>query len=177
MKFVRARSVKRGEWQNDVTHYQFHRHAVEQPTHQRMLRQENQPAACPGVNSPRRRSDKKVQGDTKNIGAGPSLQSLPPQQASGDHERNLRSKQDASLREIQTPGNQAARRDRRESIPFSRWPTRGISTHRKPSHPTDWFAKIWFAKTSEPSLTAAPPDRLPSTRSSLPSLRHLKSRC
>src|ERR1700723_2737495 len=111
MKFVRALSVKRGERQNDVTHSQLTRHAVEQATPQRMLDQENQPAACPVVNSRRRRSDKEVQADTENIGAGASLQSPRPQQTCGNHERNLRSKQDASLCEIKTPGNQAASGD------------------------------------------------------------------
>jgi len=79
MKFVRSPGVKRGKRQHHITHYQFNRHAVEQPADQRMLRQENQPTARPVVNSRRRASNKEVKADTKNVRASPSLQSLLPQ--------------------------------------------------------------------------------------------------
>jgi len=152
--------VKRGERQNDVTHYQFHRHAVEQPTHQRMLRQENQPAACPVVNSRRRGSDKEVQADTKNIGAGPSLQSLPPQQASGDHERNLRSKQDASLAKVQNAGDQATAADREwaSGLPLPA----GADAYVLSGVLHDWdderaLAILRRATTDVPGLASVPP--------------------
>src|SRR6266852_8207382 len=97
MKFVRASCVKRGERQNDKIHYLFHRGAKEQPANQWVLRHKTQPAACRVVNSRCQASDKEVQEDTQNIGADASLESLPPQQAPGNHERDVPSKQDASL--------------------------------------------------------------------------------
>src|SRR5256885_12050248 len=45
MQCERAPCVKRGERQNDVTHYQFYRDAIEQAAHQRMLGQKNEFAA------------------------------------------------------------------------------------------------------------------------------------
>src|SRR5882672_3925249 len=97
MKFVRASGVKRGEGQNEKIHYLLHRGAKEQTAHQRVLRQKSQPTACRVVNSRCRASDKEVQEDTQNIGAYASMESLPPQQAPGNHERDVPSKQDASL--------------------------------------------------------------------------------
>src|SRR5579859_5182173 len=97
MKFVRAPGVKRGERQNDKIHYLFHRSAKEQAAHQRVLQHETQPAACRVVNSRCRASDKEVQQDTKDIRAGASLESVPPQQAGGNGERNLPAKEDAGL--------------------------------------------------------------------------------
>src|SRR6267378_8607047 len=108
MKFVRAPGVKREERQNDKVHYLLHCGAKEQTTHQRVLLHKNQPAACRVINSRCRASDKEVQEDTQNIGAYASLESLPPQQARGNHERDVPSKQDASLHKVQSPGNPAA---------------------------------------------------------------------
>ena len=53
MKLIRAPGVKRGERQNDITHYQFTRDAIEQAAHQRVLRQKNQCATGRVVNSRR----------------------------------------------------------------------------------------------------------------------------
>src|SRR5258708_16642667 len=97
MKFVRALGVQRGERQNDETHYVFHCGTKKQTANQWVLLQKNQLAACPVVNRRCRASDKKVQYDPKNIGADASLESLPPQQAPGHHERNVPSKQHARL--------------------------------------------------------------------------------
>src|SRR6266436_2548107 len=97
MKFVRAPCVKRGERQNDKIHYLLHRGPKEQTTHQWVLRQKNQTAACRVVNSCCRASDKEVQEDSQNISAYASMEGLPPQQAPGNHERDVPSKQDASL--------------------------------------------------------------------------------
>src|ERR1700732_4381477 len=85
MKFVRAPFVKRGERQNDVTHYHLNCGTKEQAAHQRVLLQKNQSAACREVNTCRRESNKEVQEDTQEIGGYPSLQSLPSQQARGNH--------------------------------------------------------------------------------------------
>src|SRR5438445_10205128 len=97
MKFVRASCVKRGERQNDKIHYLFHRGAKEQPTNQWVLRHKTQPAARRVINGCCGASDKEVQEDTQNISADASLESLPPQQAPGNHELNVPSEQDASL--------------------------------------------------------------------------------
>ena len=48
VKFVGASILQGGERQNDKTHYQFNRDAIEQAAYQWMLSQENQLAACPG---------------------------------------------------------------------------------------------------------------------------------
>src|SRR4030081_3804985 len=111
MKFVRTTGVKCGEGQNDKIHYLFNGCAKEQATHQWVLRQETQPAAGRVVNSRCRASDKEVQEDAKNIGADASMEGLPPEQAAGNCERNVPSKQDASLCKVQSPGNQAAHCD------------------------------------------------------------------
>jgi len=97
MKFVGAPRVKRGEGQNNKIHYLLHCGAKEQTAHQRVLLHKNQPAACRIVNSRCRASDKEVQEDTQNMGAYAPLESLPPQQAPGNHQRDVPSKQDASL--------------------------------------------------------------------------------
>ena len=97
VKFVRAPGVKSGERQNDKIHYLFHRGAKEQAAHQRVLRHKAQLAACRVVNSRRGARNKEMQEDTQNVGADASLESLAAQQACGNHEWNLPSKQDASL--------------------------------------------------------------------------------
>src|SRR5580704_10122106 len=97
MKCVRAPRVKRGERQNDQSHYLFHCGAKEQAAHQWVFLQKTQPAARRVVNSRRRAGDKEVQYDTKNIGANAPMESLPAQQARGNRQRNVPSKQEARL--------------------------------------------------------------------------------
>ena len=57
MQCERAPCVKRGERQNDITHYQFDGDAVEQAAHQRVLGQKNEFATGRVVNSRRGESD------------------------------------------------------------------------------------------------------------------------
>src|ERR1700677_777274 len=45
VKFVGASSLKRGERQNDITHYHFNRSPKEKTAHQRVLLQKSQPEA------------------------------------------------------------------------------------------------------------------------------------
>src|ERR1700722_2647837 len=97
MKFIRASRVKRGERQDDQSHYLFHRGAKEQAAHQWVLNQETELAACRVVDNRGGAGDKEVQQDTQNIGAHASLESLPPQQARSNRERNVPSKQHARL--------------------------------------------------------------------------------
>jgi len=111
MKFVGAPGVKRGEGQNDKIHYLLNRGAKEQATYHRVFRHKTQLAAYRVINSRCRASNKEVQKDTQNIGADASMESLPPQQTAGNHERNVPSKQDASLKKVQSPGNPAAHGD------------------------------------------------------------------
>jgi hypothetical protein len=46
------------------------------------------------------------------------MQRASPQQARGNYERNLFSKQDDGLGNVQSPGNQAAHSDCQECVPF-----------------------------------------------------------
>ena len=84
--------MKRGERQNDEIHYLLDRGAKEQTAHQRVLGHKTQLATRPIVNRRRGARDKEMQEDTQNVGAGASTDSLPPQQAGGDHKWNLPSK-------------------------------------------------------------------------------------
>src|ERR1700720_1798104 len=108
MKFVRAAGVKRGKRQNDKIHDLLDRGTKKQAAYQRVLRHERQLAAHRVVNGRCRASDKEVQEDTKNIGTGASLESLAPEEASGNHERDVPAKQDASLEKVQSSGDPAA---------------------------------------------------------------------
>jgi hypothetical protein len=89
--------MKRRERQNDIAHYQFNRHPIEQAAHQRVLRHKPQAAARPIVNSRSGASDEEVQENAQNIRCSASMYSLTPQQAGRNHEWNLPSKQNASL--------------------------------------------------------------------------------
>jgi hypothetical protein len=97
MEAVRAFGVKRGEWQDDVTHYGFHRHAVEQAADQRVLRQKSQPAAGSVINSGDRERDEEMQQDAQNVGGGASVESRLAEQACGDYERNAATEEDERL--------------------------------------------------------------------------------
>jgi len=77
MQGVRASGVKGGEWQDDVAHHVFHRHAVEQAADQRMLRQKNQLTAGAVINRRDRERDEEIQQDAQNVSAGASVQGGP----------------------------------------------------------------------------------------------------
>src|ERR1700730_6185956 len=97
MQSVRTPGVKRGEWQNDKIHDLLHCGTEEQAADYWMLSQESQTAAGHVVNRGCSAGDKERQHDTQNVGARASVESAPPQQACGNRERNVPSKQDASL--------------------------------------------------------------------------------
>jgi hypothetical protein len=77
-----------------------------------MFPQKSQPETSSVVNRRRRQRNKKVQRHPQRIGACPASECLLPQQAARKCQRNVLSKQDASLRQIQRPGNPAAHADR-----------------------------------------------------------------
>ena len=83
MEGVRACGMKGRERQDDVTHYQFDGHAIEQSADQRMLNQETQLAAGAVVDGGNRSGDEEVQQDAENIGTGASVESLLAQQPAG----------------------------------------------------------------------------------------------
>src|SRR5438445_6087982 len=62
---------------------------------------------------------KKLEEKSENVSAGATImQSALPQQPRGNYERNLFSKQDDGLSNVQSPGNQAAHCDCQECAPF-----------------------------------------------------------
>ncbi len=105
MKRKRAPRVEPGERQDDQVHHQHYAGAEAQAAHQRVLRQEREPAACRVIHRRGCQSDKEVQEDTQNISACASLNSLPPQQASGDVEWDVPSLLYANLSSLRRGPN------------------------------------------------------------------------
>jgi len=111
VEFVWAAGMKGGERQDNEIHDFLHRTAKKQSANQRMILQEREPAACTVVNGGRRACDKEVQSDAENVGADASVKGAPSEQAAGNHERNVPSEEDAGLRQVYGPGDQAASED------------------------------------------------------------------
>ena len=113
--------MKRGQRQNNKSHYLINRGAIEQAAHQRVFYQEPQLAAGRVVNRRDREGDKEVQENSENVRSGATImQSSLPQQPRGNYERNLFSKQDDGLSNVQSPGNQTANCDCQECVPLPR---------------------------------------------------------
>ena len=92
--------MKRGERQNDKIHDFLNSRTVGQAANQRIPLQKRQPAAGRVVESRKRESDEEVQEDAQNVGRCASLESLTSQQARGDRQGNVPSKQDAGLGQV-----------------------------------------------------------------------------
>src|SRR5579864_5788006 len=97
-----------------------------------MLRQETQPSTGQVVNGGHRECNEEVQHNTQNIGSCASMKSLLSQQAPGNYEWNVPSKQDAGLCQVQRPGDRATDRDCQESVPFPPKRRRRILLHSIP---------------------------------------------
>lgn len=97
VKLIRTFGVQRREGQNDQSHNFFYGRAVDEATHQRVFREEDEPTAGSVVESGKGEGDEEVQQDTQHIGAGASVDGFRPQQTSGNHPRDIPPKQDAGL--------------------------------------------------------------------------------
>lgn len=118
MKLIRASIVKRRERQNDITHRQFHRDAIEQAADQRVLYHKVQFAARSIKDGRRGESDKEVQDDAQEVRRCASLERLPPQQARGNRQRNSPPKEDQGLRKVQSPRESTAYADGQQCVAF-----------------------------------------------------------
>src|SRR5438105_7664633 len=73
VKFERASGMKRGQRQNNKSHYLIYRGAIEQSAHQRVFYQEPQLAAGRVVNRRDREGDKEVQENSENVRTGATI--------------------------------------------------------------------------------------------------------
>src|SRR6266853_2772643 len=114
VKGVRACGLKGGERQNDVTHYQFDGHPIEQAADQSVLGQKSELAAGDVVNGSDRRSDEEVQQDAENVRTGASMKCLLAEQACRNYERNAAAEEDEGLNQVERSGDEAAYSDGEE---------------------------------------------------------------
>jgi hypothetical protein len=77
-----------------------------------VLLQKRQPAAGRVVESRERSGDEKVQKNTQDVRAHASVKGLASNKTSSNRAWNFPSEQDASLRKVQGPGNQATHGNR-----------------------------------------------------------------
>src|SRR5689334_20503805 len=94
-----------------------------------MLGQKSQAAAGPVINSCDDRGNEKVQRDAQDIGAGTAVESFSSKQSCGNHFGDVPSEEDASLEQIESPGDNAAGNDCQQNAPPAERPSRGISDH------------------------------------------------
>jgi hypothetical protein len=133
LQIKRPTHMQRRQWQHDVTHRQLHRHPKKQPAHHPMFRHKPQPPANPIKNPRRRTSYKVVQHQPKQIDSRASILDYSwPQQPRRNYLRNLRSKQDACLQNIQSPRHEPCNPNRRQRIPSSSRPIPRTHAHASP---------------------------------------------